>query len=175
MWFFSDSNDEIVTNVQPVGTHHRAIHNDPERHPDPRQFNPLRYIDDHQTSISAANNADATKRDHFAFGAGRRRCQGIHIADRSVFLAISRMLWAFDFQRAVDPETKQEMVPDMDDLVDGMMAFPRPFPTSIRPRSISRAESVRQEWDQMLRLLDSEGQWKEVPDGLIWRDEQLFE
>lgn len=99
----------------------------------------------------------------------------MHIADRSVFLALSRMLWAFDFQRAVDPTTKQDIVPDMNDLVDGMMAFPRPFLAKIRPRSMARAESVRQEWDQMTKLLDAEEQWKEYPEGLIWKDEQLFD
>ena len=155
--------------------HYRAVNNDPQRHPNPRQFDPMRYINDHQTSIDAANNPDATKRDHFVFGAGRRRCQGMHIADRSVFLAMSRLLWAFDFHRAVDLKTGQELIPDMSNLADGMMSFPNPFPTDIRPRNAFKAEYIRQEWDQMLRLLDEQEQWKAVPEGLIWKDEQLFE
>ncbi|KAK7756871.1 hypothetical protein SLS62_000887 [Diatrype stigma] len=143
------------------------------RHPNPRSFDPMRYMEDHPTDIGVANNGN--KRDHFAFGAGRRRCQGIHIADRSMFLAISRMLWAFDIHRAVDPESKREIVPDMSELVSGMMAFPKAFPTKIRPRHASRADSVRREWEQMLALLDDQGQWKEVPKGLVWGDEQLFD
>lgn len=145
---------------------------DPNRHPNPREFDPMRYIDDEQSSIDAANNPDVSKRDHFVFGAGRRRCQGMHIADRSLYLAISRLLWAFDFKRSVDPDTKKEIVPDMDNLVDGMMAFPHPFPAKIVPRSDYKAQCVRKEWDEAAKLLDGDGQWKEVPKGLIWKDEQ---
>lgn len=132
----------------------------------------MRYIEDHQTSIDAANNPDPTQRDHFVFGAGRRRCQGMHIADRSIYLAISRLLWAFDFRRAVDPDTKQEIVPDMDDLVDGMMCLPNPFKANIVPRSAYKAQCVREEWAEVAKLLDEEMQWKAVPEGLIWKDEQ---
>ncbi|KAI2618200.1 cytochrome P450 [Hypoxylon sp. NC1633] len=152
-----------------------SIHNDPRRHPHPRQFDPMRYIDDHQTSIDAANNPDATKRDHFVFGAGRRRCQGIHIADRSMFLAVSRLLWAFDFKRAIDPKTGEEIVPDMNELVEGTMTFPKSFKANIVPRSASKAQCVRDEWHEVSKLLDEEMQWKTVPKGLIWKDEHLSE
>ena len=135
----------------------------------------MRYIDDHQTSIDAANNPDPTKRDHFVFGAGRRRCSGMHIADRSLFLAISRLLWAFDFHKAVDPDTRQEITPDMDDLMEGIMALPNPFPAKILPRNAQKSQAVREQWQEVSRLLDGQGQWKTVPEGLIWKDEQLSE
>jgi cytochrome P450 len=149
-----------------------AIHMDPNRHPDPRRFDPVRYINDHQTSIDAANNPDATQRDHFVFGAGRRRCQGMHIADRSIFLALSRMLWAFDFKRPVDPISQREIVPDMDDLADGMMSLPNPFQADIQPRNAYKAQCVRDEWAEVSKLLDDNQQWMKVPEGLIWGDEQ---
>ncbi|KAL2752599.1 hypothetical protein ACRALDRAFT_1058459 [Sodiomyces alcalophilus JCM 7366] len=152
-----------------------GVHMDPKRHPSPREFDPMRYIDDHQTSLDSANNPDPTKRDHFVFGAGRRRCAGMHIADRSIYLAISRLLWAFDFKRAVDPVTKQELIPDMNEIADGVMVFPKPFPTRIVPRSASKEKSVREEWEEVAKLLDGNGQWKTVPEGLIWKDEQLSE
>ncbi|KAI0879961.1 cytochrome P450 [Annulohypoxylon maeteangense] len=152
-----------------------AVHNDSERHPSPRQFEPMRYIDDQQTSIDAANNPDPTKRDHFVFGAGRRRCQGMHIADRSLFLAISRLLWAFNFRRAVDPDTQQDIVPDMDDIVEGLMTFPKPFLAKITPRDARKAQVVKEEWEKVSELLDEQSQWKTAPEGLIWKDEQLSE
>ncbi|ORY71072.1 cytochrome P450 [Pseudomassariella vexata] len=150
-----------------------GVHYDPERHPDPRRFDPTRYINDIQSSIDAAINPDATKRDHFVFGAGRRRCQGIHIADRSIFLALSRMLWAFDFRRAVDPGTLQDVVPDMDEVVDGIMSLPKPFKANIVPRSSPKARKVREEWAEVSKQLDQKTlEWKDVPKGLIWGDEQ---
>ena len=94
----------------------------------------------------------------------------MHIADRSLFLAIARLLWAFDFGRAVDPATSREIVPDMDALTEGIFVLPKPFPAAIRPRSAQKALRVREEWERMTELLDEEGQWKVVPEGLIWRD-----
>ncbi|RCI12012.1 hypothetical protein L249_1078 [Ophiocordyceps polyrhachis-furcata BCC 54312] len=147
-----------------------AIHNDPKRHPNPRQYNPSRWAGDNQNSAQAAVNADATKRDHFVFGAGRRMCQGMHIADRSLFLAMSRTLWAFDIKRAVDETTGHEIVPDVDNIVDGLFVCPRPFKANIVPRSERKVARVREEWAKMLELLDDSQQWRTVPEGLKWKD-----
>ncbi|KAI1146431.1 cytochrome P450 [Nemania diffusa] len=147
-----------------------AIHNDPSRHPDPRRFDPSRWAHDNQTSAGAAINGDASKRDQFVFGAGRRLCQGMHIADRNLFLAMSRLLWAFDFRRPVDKSTGKEIVPDMEDLTEGLLVCPNPFNADIRPRSEAKAQAVKAEWEKMTELLDDELQWKTVPEGLVWRD-----
>ena len=130
----------------------------------------MRFWGDKETSADSANNPDASKRDHFVFGAGRRRCLGMHIADRSLFLGISRMLWAFDFKKAIDPITGQEIIPDMDELTEGIFVLPKPFKADIVPRSPHKARRVREEWGKQLELLDEDMQWKAVPEGLIWRD-----
>ncbi|KAI1271690.1 cytochrome P450 [Xylaria sp. FL0933] len=147
-----------------------AIHNDPSRHPDPRRFDPSRWLHDSQTSAEAANNRDASKRDQFVFGAGRRLCQGMHIADRNLFLAISRLLWAFDFKRPIDQQTGEEIIPDMEDLTEGLLVCPNPFDADIKPRNAFKADAIRLEWSKMTELLDDELQWKTVPEGLVWRD-----
>ncbi|KAK7946581.1 cytochrome P450 [Apiospora aurea] len=147
-----------------------GIQNDPARHTHPRRFDPSRWAADAQNSAEAANNPDVSKRDHFAFGAGRRICQGMHIADRSLFLAISRTLWAFDFKRAVDGRTGKAMVPDTDDLMDGLFTCPTPFKCNIVPRSSYRDLLVKKEWESAAGLLDENLQWKAAPEGLVWRD-----
>jgi cytochrome P450 len=146
-----------------------TIHNDPRRHPDPRRFDPHRYSHDHQTAAEAASNPDAAKRDHFLFGAGRRLCQGMHIAERSLYLAIARLLWAFEFQPRCDAHGKSVM-PDPEDLTEGMLVQPRPFPVRIVPRDGDKAACVREEWEMMGGLLDEEMQWKVLPEGLIWKE-----
>ncbi|KAJ5715186.1 cytochrome P450 [Penicillium malachiteum] len=73
-----------------------AIGHDHERHENPEEFRPERYDDDDTSSLQSANQADSSKRDHFAFGSGRRMCAGISIAERSFSVAIMRILWAFD-------------------------------------------------------------------------------
>jgi cytochrome P450 len=75
-----------------------SINMDPERHPNPRRFDPDRYASDLQSLADSAANPDYSKRDHFTFGAGRRICSGMHVAERSLFLGIARMLWAFKFE-----------------------------------------------------------------------------
>ncbi|KAI4615649.1 hypothetical protein J4E80_006065 [Alternaria sp. BMP 0032] len=146
-----------------------AIHNDPARHAEPRRFDPQRYYGDAQTAAEAACNADAAERDHFLFGAGRRLCQGMHIAERSLFLAIARLLWAFEFHPASDGEGGVVM-PDPDDLTEGMLVQPRPFKARIVPRDGGRAGVVREEWAKMGALLDGEGQWRVLPEGMIWKE-----
>ncbi|KAK7707678.1 hypothetical protein SLS63_013706 [Diaporthe eres] len=142
----------------------RAIQNDPERYDNPRLFDPARWSDDTQTAAQSATNADVSKRDHFMFGAGRRMCQGIHIAERSLFLAVSRLLWAFNFQRAVDPATGCEIpLSHDDDLQGGMFVMPRPFQARITPRDDEKARIVKEAWKEASEsLLDENLQWKSV-------------
>ncbi|KAI1813103.1 cytochrome P450 [Poronia punctata] len=151
-----------------------TLHNDPTRYPNPRLYDPGRWVHDSTNSAESATLADVTQRDHFVFGAGRRLCQGMHIADRTLFLAISRLLWGFNIRRAVDSKTGVEILPDMHDLEDGLFTQPRPFPAAITPR-MERTERIREEWAKMQDLLDKDMQWKEVPEGLIWKDYEMTE
>ncbi|KAI0406566.1 cytochrome P450 [Xylaria palmicola] len=143
-----------------------AIQNDPERHPDPRTFNPDRWRNDHLSSAESATHPDASRRDHFVYGAGRRLCQGIHIADRSLFLAIARMLWAFDFRRETDKKTGKEIIPDPADLTQGLFVYPQPFPCCLVPRDAGKVACIESEWNKMLELLDENLQWKGYPEAL---------
>ncbi|TDZ58545.1 Cytochrome P450 monooxygenase yanC [Colletotrichum trifolii] len=139
-----------------------AIHMDEDRFEDPRAFNPTRYEGDDMNSFESATNPDPSKRDHFGFGAGRRLCPGMHVADRSLFLSISRLLWAFNIDRALDANGN-EIVPDADDLTEGMLVQPKPFPARITPRSQAHAELIRKEWNAGQQVLDESKQWKEIP------------
>ena len=83
---------------------------------------------------------------------------------------MARTLWAFDLNRAVDPGTGQEIIPDVDNIEDGLFICPSPFTANILPRSQERAMAVQEEWKSMVELLDDRMQWKTVPEGLKWRD-----
>ncbi|OTB02535.1 hypothetical protein M426DRAFT_62206 [Hypoxylon sp. CI-4A] len=138
-----------------------AIHADDARYPNARQFDPDRFKDDKQNFYDSAVNPDVSKRDQFAFGAGRRICPGIHVADRSLFLGISRLLWAFDFKRPLDSNGK-EIVPDPSKITQGFLTAPVPFQAVIAPRDAKRADIIRNDWETAKRNnLDSETlQWK---------------
>ena len=137
-----------------------SINMDPTRYPNPRVFDPDRFAHDTLSAYDSLNAADVSKRDHFTFGAGRRACPGIHIAERSLFLAIARMLWAFDFTPAIDAEGK-EIIPDTEKLTTGLVALPVPFQARITPRE-GRAEMILREWKEAQEeFLDEEAQWRE--------------
>jgi cytochrome P450 len=142
-----------------------AIHMDPWRYPNPRAFDPARYLHDSTSSAESAQNRDVSQRDHFTFGAGRRVCEGMHVVDRSMFLVIARLMWAFDISKAVNADGV-EITPDQDDLVGGFLMQPRPFPVKIKPRSEWRAAKVREAWASCQALLDQGQQWKQVPEGI---------
>jgi cytochrome P450 len=72
-----------------------AIQHDPDRHEDPDRFWPERYSHDHTNTMQSINASDVRNRDHFAFGSGRRVCPGYHVAERSLAVAIMRLLWGF--------------------------------------------------------------------------------
>ena len=93
-------------------------HNHVER---PREFDPLRHDAEKSLNENFAINPDSTERPHFTFGAGRRVCPGFHVADRSLFLAMTRMLWAFDFHRAKD--SAGNLLPIARDAVQPETAF----------------------------------------------------
>lgn len=69
---------------------------------------------------------DATKRDHFSFGAGRRICPGLHVAERSMFITIARLLWAFNFSHATGGDGKPIPI-DRDAVRQRIVATPVPF------------------------------------------------
>lgn len=143
-----------------------TINNNPARYTNPRDFDPTRYAHDSLTALESANNVDSGARDHFSFGAGRRVCQGMHIAERSLFLGISRLLWAFDFEKALDGEGAP-ITPDASEFTEGALVQPKPYPAKIVPRSAQKVQTIRQEWKAMENLLDEEGQWKVRPEALV--------
>ncbi|KAF2211351.1 hypothetical protein CERZMDRAFT_85519 [Cercospora zeae-maydis SCOH1-5] len=141
-----------------------TINMDPNRAPNPRTFDPNRYKDDKLGLYDSAVNPDGTKRDMFTFGAGRRICPGMHVAERSLYLGISRILWAFDISPAKDGKGKP-ILPDPDKLTQGFVCMPEEFPATITPRSPERAAIVKAEWEKASKeLLDPVSkQWISSP------------
>ncbi|KAK8068750.1 hypothetical protein PG994_005366 [Apiospora phragmitis] len=61
-----------------------GMHMDPIRHPKPREFDPSRYLHYHKSMRESMLSPDPTERDHYIFGAGRRMCQGVDLAENSL-------------------------------------------------------------------------------------------
>ncbi|KAM7182996.1 putative cytochrome P450 E-class, group I [Rhypophila sp. PSN 637] len=142
-----------------------SIHMDPHRHPEPRRFNPDRYMDDRQSLADAAANPDYSKRDQFTFGAGRRICPGIHVAERSLFLGVSRILWGFNIEPKIDATTGKPILPDQEKLTQGFVCMPEEYEAKITPRDDARRQRIMDEWKIAEETcLDPETQqWRQVP------------
>jgi cytochrome P450 len=122
----------------------RAIHRNPDLYPRPYDFNPDRYISYNLPAASYINITNPNDRDHMSYGAGRRVCPGIHVAERSMFMNIARILWCFDIgKKVVDGET----VEPESRTCPGWMTVPRPFQCSIRVRSDRHAEIMRKTFE----------------------------
>ncbi|CAD6912244.1 unnamed protein product [Tilletia controversa] len=133
--YFIEKDTVVIGNVW-------AIHNDPKRYPEPEKFMPERFAEDKLSSAESAATLDPERRDHFAFGWGRRVCQGMHIADGSLHIIFARLAWAFDIL-----PIKKEQVYSIDDeetFMDGFVSQTKAFNARFVPRD-----------DKVAKVLDS--------------------
>ena len=130
-----------------------GLHHDPERHTNPDVFEPERYAGRTLLAPEYAASADFEKRDHYGYGSGRRICPGIHLAERNLFLAMAKLLWAFDFSAKRDGRNVAIPV-DVDartGYTDGFLHCPKPFGVTVRPRSEGRRATIMKEFEKAQR------------------------
>ncbi|KAG8700983.1 hypothetical protein FRC09_005630 [Ceratobasidium sp. 395] len=119
-----------------------AIHSNPERFSDPEKFNPDRFLDHTMSMAESIAQGDPHKRDHFGFGAGRRVCPGVQTAEQDAFIAVSRLLWAFEF--TLPPGVKVNVDP-FEAFMGETVRTPAAFPLIITPRSERRVQTIERE------------------------------
>ncbi|KAF2636660.1 cytochrome P450 [Massarina eburnea CBS 473.64] len=116
-----------------------AIHHNPTLFPSPSTFDPSRYLAyPEKSGVYAAG--PASERDHWNFGAGRRICSGLHLAENSMFIVLAKLVWAFEI---LPPLGEDGVVRDVE-VGDG--AFEKganTVPRAYRVRWVVRGEEVR--------------------------------
>ncbi|KAJ7843073.1 cytochrome P450 [Mycena olivaceomarginata] len=120
-----------------------GIYHDPELYEDPENFIPDRYLLTENGTKPGVDSSDL--RPTLAFGAGRRICPGLHVAQDSINLNVMNLLWAFNFNKATDAEGKPIEV-DTWDYVTGLTSKPRSFKCKITPRTPEKAEIIQHEF-----------------------------
>lgn len=127
-----------------------GLHHDSTLHEDPDKFNPLRYKGRTDLAPIYASSPDYNNRDHYAYGSGRRICPGIHLAERGLFLAFAKILWAFNIGHKLD--YKGDPIPidsnPVTGYTDGFLRCARPYAVCIKPRSKERQRTIQAEFDR---------------------------
>ncbi|KPM40116.1 hypothetical protein AK830_g6438 [Neonectria ditissima] len=115
-----------------------AIHRDPSRYAEPDEFRPSRYLGKPLSAAEYININDPEERDHFTYGAGRRVCPGVHLAEKSLFILIARMLWGFNISKKKAPDGS--VVEPSTTMLPGFLSVPEPFECEITCRSSTHKE-----------------------------------
>lgn len=131
-----------------------AIHHSDRYFENGDSFNPDRYTGYVKLANDYAGSPDWEKRDHYGYGAGRRICPGIHMAERSMWRTAAKLLWAFDISQAIDPKTGLPIPIDTQAYTPGIAQFPMPFQVRMTPRSEARMATIRKEKHHALQFME---------------------
>ncbi|KAK1758584.1 cytochrome P450 [Echria macrotheca] len=125
-----------------------AMHHDERRFPNHDVFDP-----DHYKGFTALAselaNGDYANRDHYGYGSGRRLCPGIHLAERNLFVAIAKLVWAFNIGPGKDAAGR-DIEPDVSNETgysSGFLVCAEDFPCTITLRSEERRATILRESD----------------------------
>lgn len=134
-----------------------ALSRDSVRYEKADEFLPERFLGDDLDASASALHPDHKKRDHFHYGFGRRLCQGIFVAEASLFIVVSRTLWGFDIkplegEPPLDMDAKlrkTDLFPnDFQSLTrkftGGLVTKPKPFRVDIKSRGPIYEKTIRQ-------------------------------
>lgn len=65
----------------------------------------------------------------------------------------SRLLWAFEVQRVVDPETGKPLPIDVTAYHEGISHCPKEFPITFKPRSKAHVDTIMREMNKAKQYL----------------------
>ncbi|EGO01020.1 hypothetical protein SERLA73DRAFT_71993 [Serpula lacrymans var. lacrymans S7.3] len=125
-----------------------GIMHDPVMFPDPDDFRPERFLETTNPRLQTFE---------LPFGFGRRICPGMHLSLNSLFINVSRILWAFDITPIVDT-AGNKVVPDSWAYTNGFNSRPVSFDCQIIPRSERKVECINMEWEAAKARI---GEWQQ--------------
>ena len=123
-----------------------AMHHDERTWKEPQHFMPERFENHPQLASVYAAAGEWDKRDHFGYGAGRRVCPGIHLAERNLFIGVAKLLWAFKFgvKKGASVDTSAET-----GLSQGFLRCVKDYGCSIDVRSEVKRDTIMREFSEV--------------------------
>ncbi|KIJ33225.1 hypothetical protein M422DRAFT_61495 [Sphaerobolus stellatus SS14] len=120
-----------------------AIHHGPNIYSNPMAFQPGRFMDGSQKIKWGSGPESRSRGHHF--------CIGYTLAEASLFIVLSRIIWALDFTAPTNPENGSLIIPDINDEEDTwsirFVRDSRIYLVSWKPRTPSWAEIIRKALD----------------------------
>ncbi|KAH9476208.1 Cytochrome P450 monooxygenase 98 [Psilocybe cubensis] len=117
-----------------------GIFNDEETYPEPRRFNPDRFMGDADKGLQQLSPMDPLSA---AFGYGRRACPGKYMGEFQVWISIASILSVYDIRPALDDMGRPiHVTPEFSKK--GMVCHPLPFKYSIKPRDDAARRLIEQ-------------------------------
>lgn len=128
-----------------------AMHHNPETWEDPQHFQPERFEKYPLLASVYAASGEWDNRDHYGYGAGRRICPGIHLAERNLFIGVAKLLWAINFgvKEGVVIDTSAET-----GLRQGFLHCVKEYGCTIKLRSEAKRETIMRELAQAQSVFD---------------------
>ncbi|KAJ7844866.1 cytochrome P450 [Mycena olivaceomarginata] len=117
------------------------MHHNEALFPNPYTFNPDRFLSE---KSGAGNVVDSLAEGHYGFGFGRRKCPGQHMGTKSTWIAVVRVLWAFNIQPRKDASGNDVEI-DPQNCTSGLTVRPEEFPVDFVPRSAGHLETIKSE------------------------------
>ncbi|KAJ6578177.1 cytochrome P450 [Mycena capillaripes] len=114
------------------------MHHNEEEFPNSYTFDPERFMD---SAPGPGDDAHSLGDGHYAFGFGRRRCPGQHMAGKSTWIACIRTLWAFNIEARKDASGNPMKI-DPEECTSGITSRPTEFPVNFVPRSATHVETI---------------------------------
>ncbi|KAN0066430.1 hypothetical protein ACQY0O_000524 [Thecaphora frezii] len=108
-----------------------AIHHDQERYgPDYDVFRPERFLEPEEQNLQS----------HYSYGAGRRLCAGVHLANRELYIAFCKLIYFFKIEKSqVEGEAEFDINPATACAnPKGLSSAPKPFKVRFVPRDEER-------------------------------------
>jgi len=119
------------------------LHHNENVYPDPFTFNPERFIQETENpTIQSSTLSDG----HYGYGFGRRKCPGQYLASKSLWIVMTRVLWAFGIKPGTNSNGEPVRI-DAEACHFGVTTSPFDTPLEVIPRSPRHAALVRSEYE----------------------------
>ncbi|KXH66031.1 cytochrome P450 [Colletotrichum salicis] len=124
-----------------------AINHDSDEYEDPDTFEPERFMKNplgvkSRDQVSKGAIEDQSRRPTYSFGAGRRICAGQRMAENSMLMTMSKLLWCFD----VVPGNTMPGTSMQTAFKDAILTGPKTFDVSFKVRGEGRQRHLVEEW-----------------------------